>query len=251
MIVKEKKFDEDFLKSSFEMKKKCIRKFDDLTIVNNIFLIFKKLLENRDSDGTYVECGVFRGGTLIPSVTFAKENDIDFNFIGVDTFNGFPSKSKSKYDVNDLPSKFVDLYETGLISKNHFDNAKIRTDNFNDTNHLKSEYFNNDFNDLFDFCDSHKNVSLLKNKFKIALNDFNENINILHIDCDLYESYLECLNFLYKRVVSGGSIIFDEYYSHKYPGARIAVNEFFEDKNGYFEKYTTPESFERWCFVKG
>ena len=55
---------------------------------------------------------------------------------------------------------------------------------------------------------------------------------------------------LYKNIVSGGSVIFDEYYSHKYPGARIAVNEFFENKKGYFEKYITPEGFERWCFIK-
>jgi hypothetical protein len=56
---------------------------------------------------------------------------------------------------------------------------------------------------------------------------------------------------LYNKVTIGGSIIFDEYYSHKYPGAKIAVDEFFEDKKGSFEKYTTPEGFERWCFVKG
>ena len=67
----------------------------------------------------------------------------------------------------------------------------------------------------------------------------------------MYESYLECLNKLYENIVVGGSIIFDEYYSHKYPGARIAVNEFFENKEGYFEKYITPDGFERWCFIKG
>ena len=64
-------------------------------------------------------------------------------------------------------------------------------------------------------------------------------------------SYKECLNLLYDKVISGGSIIFDEYYSHKYPGARIAIDEFFKGKTGHFEKYITPEGFERWCFVKG
>ena len=67
-----------------------------------------------------------------------------------------------------------------------------------------------------------------------------------------YESTMlkSIVNKLYENVVIGGSIIFDEYYSHKYPGARIAVNEFFENKEGYFEKYITPEGFERWCFIK-
>ena len=78
----------------------------------------------------------------------------------------------------------------------------------------------------------------------------NNKIAILHIDSDLYESYLTCLNNLYENIIDGGIIIFDEYYSHKYPGARVAVNEFFEDKKGYFEKYITQDGFERWCFTK-
>ena len=73
----------------------------------------------------------------------------------------------------------------------------------------------------------------------------------MHLDCDLYQSYLDVLNGLYKNVKQGGSIIFDEYYSLKYPGARIAVNEFFYNQPvDRFEKYITQESFERWCVVK-
>ena len=66
----------------------------------------------------------------------------------------------------------------------------------------------------------------------------------------LYKSYLTCLDNLYDNVISGGAVIFDEYYSHKYPGARVAVNEFFLDKKGHFEKYLTDEGHERWCFIK-
>ena len=58
------------------------------------------------------------------------------------------------------------------------------------------------------------------------------------------------LNLLYKNVIKGGCVIFDEYYSYKYPGAKIAVDEFFVGKQGYFEKYVTSEGFERWCFIK-
>ena len=118
-----------------------------------------------------------------------------------------------------------------------------------------NKYFDYDFSSLFKFCDKN-GASLIKGKFENVLSslskalEIDDKLNILYIDCDLYESYLECLNNLYDNVVDGGSIIFDEYYSHKYPGARIAVNEFFENKKGYFEKYKTPEGFERWCFVK-
>ena len=56
----------------------------------------------------------------------------------------------------------------------------------------------------------------------------------LFLDCDLYESYMLCLEKLYCKVKKGGAIIFDEYYSLKYPDARIAVNEYFEKKKWYF-----------------
>ena len=248
MKIVEKQFDKELLKLYSETKEKSNREFTDLKIVNNVYLIFQKLIENKNTNGNYVECGVFMGGTLMSAVNFAKENDINFNFIGVDTFEGFPTKIE--HNENDLPQKFKDLYDNNSISKEHFEKAKDRTDNFNNISHLEPSYFDNDFSKLFKFCDKHKNVSLLKGTFSSTLNGFDKKINILHIDCDLYESYKECLNLLYENIVSGGSIIFDEYYSHKYPGARIAVDEFFEDKKGYLEKYITPEGFERWCFIK-
>ena len=249
MRVVNREFDKEFLNLFLNIKDKCVKDFNDLTIVNNIFLIFHKLLENKDRGGRYLECGVFRGGTLIPTVNFINSEigmDI-WKIVGVDTFSGFPSSKETHF--NDLPSKFIDLYRDGIISEEHFYKAKSRTNNFSDNSHLETEYFDFNFSGLFDFCKKN-NVSLIKGKFEDVLGDMNDDINILHIDCDLYESYLECLNKLYNNVVSGGSIIFDEYYSHKYPGARVAVNEFFENKSGYFEKYKTPEGFERWCFVK-
>jgi hypothetical protein len=249
MKIIEKKFNEEYLDLFENIKTKCYEEFPDLTIVNNIFLIFNKLLENKDNDGCYLECGVFRGGTLIPVINFIKtEIGIEnWDIIGVDTFSGFPSAKE--HHSNDLPSKFTELYNDGLITKDHFQKAKIRTNNFKDISHLETKYFDYDFGDLFKFCNKN-GVSLMKGKFEDILDDIERDISILYIDADLYESYLECLDKLYNNVVSGGSIIFDEYYSHKYPGARVAVDEFFKNKNGYFEKYKTLEGFERWCFIK-
>ena len=65
MKVKEKKFDKRLLKLYSEIKEKCNKEFTDLTIVNNVYLIFQKLFENKDKRGTYVECGVFKGISLI------------------------------------------------------------------------------------------------------------------------------------------------------------------------------------------
>ena len=52
---------------------------------------------------------------------------------------------------------------------------------------------------------------------------------MLHLDCDLYESYKISLTNLYDKVVAGGIIMFDEYDDQRWPGARRAIDEFFMD----------------------
>ena len=121
MKIVEKQFDKELLKLYSETKEKSNREFTDLKIVNNVYLIFQKLIENKNTNGNYVECGVFMGGTLMSAVNFTKENDINFNFIGVDTFEGFPEKTER--NENDLPQKFKSLYENNLISKEHLEKA--------------------------------------------------------------------------------------------------------------------------------
>jgi len=70
------------------------------------------------------------------------------------------------------------------------------------------------------------------------------------MDCDLYESHQIALPFTWEKMSSGGYMFLDEYYSLKFPGARIATNEFFSDKLNKPEMYPRkPMDFERW-FVK-
>ena len=146
-------------------------------------------------------------------------------------------------DVNEFINKHT---------KDNFDKAKERTNNFKGLNHLSEKYFSDVANVLtFESYFSNLFVKYYQGTFSETTKNFNKEIDILHLDCDLYQSYLDVLNNLYKNVKQGGSIIFDEYYSLKYPGARIAVNEFFSNQSvDRFEKYITQDSFERWCVVK-
>lgn len=57
-------------------------------------------------------------------------------------------------------------------------------------------------------------------------------IALLHVDGDLYRSYMSCLELLYPKVASGGVVVFDDFMAEestneKFPGARRAVKEFF------------------------
>jgi predicted O-methyltransferase YrrM len=55
-------------------------------------------------------------------------------------------------------------------------------------------------------------------------------ISLLHLDVDLYDSYKVALENLWEAVSPGGIVIFDEYRHPKWPGATIAIDDFFRDK---------------------
>jgi hypothetical protein len=248
MEIRHKSFKQEHLHECDIIKYQAKKKFN-LNPVNNIYLILHKLKELNNLEGHYVECGTFKGNTLIPAALYSSHTGFfrEKKIIGIDTFEGFPPTTE--HHEYDLPSYFTVLYNNNLINENHYHKAIKRTNNLLDLSHLESEYFLN-VEEVFNNSSKFSNVSLLKGSFEEVTPNFDDKIAILHLDGDLYESYLTCLHNLYDNVVIGGAVIFDEYYSHKYPGARVAVNEFFADKTGYFEKYLTSEGHERWCFIK-
>lgn len=66
-----------------------------------------------------------------------------------------------------------------------------------------------------------------------------EQFCLVHIDCDRYSSCVDCLEFFWPRLVSGGVMIFDDYGFHGTPGVTQAVDEYLADKIGEFSYKTT------------
>ncbi len=52
----------------------------------------------------------------------------------------------------------------------------------------------------------------------------------VHLDCVIYESYRQCLEFFYPRMARGGIILLDEYKDPPWPGCTQAVDEFLAGK---------------------
>jgi len=200
---------------------------------------------------SYVECGVFKGNTFLTIAAFLEQEGITFPMIGHDSFEGFPADTALSFDE---PYAFQDLYDSGKITLEHLEKAKEKTNNFTRRDHLETDYFV-EVDNVFKKCSDFNNVELVVGDFLETLPQFRGDIAVLFIDCDLYLSYLYCLQVLYQHVVPGGVIVFDEYYSLKYPGPRLAVDTFFLPLEGEFECYKTEgefdhEGYERWCFVK-
>ena len=84
--------------------------------------------------------------------------------------------------------------------------------------------------------------------FEHTLNLYTENrIALLHLDCNMYESYKVALQELWPKVVEGGILLVDEYegtYDYRdWSGARKAIDEFFHstgyriERDKYYGKY--------------
>ena len=100
--------------------------------------IILKIQQLKNIEGDYVECGTFEGGTLLPVALYTQQFYINKNIYGIDSFEGFPT---TKHHKKDLPSYFEILYSNNLITKDHFEKAKIRTQNFKSLDHLEGGYF--------------------------------------------------------------------------------------------------------------
>ena len=171
----------------------------------NNLLLLQKIKEIKS--GVFVQCGVFKGWTLVPALLYCEKYNYDIEFHGFDTFGGFPSDVIS--NPKDEPIQFIDLFENGTINQEHFDKAKERTNNFKGINHLSEEYFS-DIGNVLTF-ESHFSGSFVKyhkGTFSNTTKNFNKEIDILHLDCDLYQSYLDVLDNIYDNVKETGSVIF-------------------------------------------
>ena len=72
-----------------------------------------------------------------------------------------------------------------------------------------------------------------------------------NIDSDLYESYRIILASLYPKLVKGGMIHLDEYFSLKFPGARIATDQFARENGLKLKKIKNFDwEFERYFIQK-
>lgn len=146
-------------------------------------------------DGRVAELGVYKGGTAQILAEVMKTRGSMSCIHLFDTFTGMPDADPKK-----------DLHKKGDF--NDVSAEEVRR-------HLSRFTFVWVFEGLFPA--TAKPVDHLS-------------FSLVHIDADIYTSVMEGCRFFYPRMVRGGVMVFDDYGFESCPGARQAVDEFFEER---------------------
>ncbi|NNE36734.1 MAG: hypothetical protein HKN08_00390 [Gammaproteobacteria bacterium] len=76
-----------------------------------------------------------------------------------------------------------------------------------------------------------RNYKVYKGWIPEVFDEYSGNeICFLHIDVDLHEPTFHTLDYFYSRLVTGGVVLMDDYGFKSCPGAKIAADEFFNNK---------------------
>lgn len=191
----------------------------------NIKIIFKLLEQTRNVEGDVAECGVYRGATLIPMALYMKQRGVEKSVFGFDSFEGFDESVNIdiRFGGRDIESKRV-----GGLSDTSYVELADKLAQFG----LSSA------------------VTLVKGYFRETLPHYEScRMSFVHLDCDLYQSYKDCLEFFYPRLSPGGIVLLDEYNDPPWPGCNKAVDEFLADKPEELVEIAI-DNFQKWYFQK-
>jgi len=130
-------------------------------------------------------------------------------------------KGSSAKLLCDTTKKQVHLFDT-------FEGLPKPTDK-DDSSQFKEGTYHSLFDEVKEYLKEYPNAHLYKGLFPETAGPIKDKkFSFVHLDVDLYESTLKCLEFFYPRMINGGVII-----SHDYTcavGVKKAFDEFFKDK---------------------
>lgn len=191
----------------------------------NINIVFRLIDSVLEVEGSLAECGVYQGATLASIGLYLREKGSNKEVFGFDSFEGFDDKIKRDLELggSDLEQKSVGGFSnTSLTDVQH----KV---------------------DLFDL---RATVTLVPGYFENTLLTCEENkFCFVSLDCDMYDSYKQCLQFFYPRLSRGAVVLLDEYNDPAWPGCNKALDEFLHDKPEELEEIES-DNFIKYFFRK-
>ena len=164
-----------------------------LVSADRCYVLWVLLRQALGAKGDIWECGVYQGGTAAMMAAVLSDMKSPKKLFLFDTFEGMPETDPAK-DWHQK-GEFSDTSAEAVAS--YVGCAEVCT--------RRKGYMPDSFNGL--------------ESAKIAF---------AHIDVDLNKSISDCLRFVWPRLSLGGFLVFDDYGFPSCPGARFAVDAFFE-----------------------
>ncbi len=197
--------------------------------------LYSHIRKHFQKDGDIFEFGVYRGSSLLAIGLLLKELGSNKRIFGFDSFSGFPSYSEEDAIDNfyKYPEYFSQDFIKELDSFLKFSKFFNGNDILNEITLAESLDFSSNNIDLLRKKIEYlglDNITLVEGDFELTVPSFFENYNdkvlACNIDSDLFRGYELILPKVWNTLSDDGYIHLDEYYSFKYPGAKIACDRF-------------------------
>ena len=188
-----------------------------MTSVERLFALIHavKYIERRNIPGSVVECGVWKGGSMMPVAHVLKRlGKEDRDIYLFDTYEGMTRPTD--FDVNYAGKHALIKFE--------------RVKRTNDSSEWAYATIEQVQRNLYSTGYNRQRLKFIQGKVEDTLpGSAPEQIALLRLDTDWYESTRHALIHLYPLLTVGGVLIVDD-YGH-WQGSRKAVDEYFAQNN--------------------
>lgn len=159
--------------------------------LDRIAMVLQVLAATRSQPGDVAEFGVFRGHTALALHAWLERSHADKRLFLFDSFEGLPA---SAHPLD---------------------------------RHWRARDLGSDVQGVKRLFQGSPRVEIVPGFFADSLPQHPSlRFCFCHVDCDLYASTMECLEYLYPRLSPGGAVVFDDYGFRRCAGVREAVREF-------------------------
>ncbi|MBI1405426.1 MAG: macrocin-O-methyltransferase [Caulobacter sp.] len=184
--------------------------------------VFKRI---QDLPGDIVECGVYKGASLLTFARFLETfcpGDRTRKVLGFDHFQGLIGRNDKDGREDERVGNTAEGWNAGA---------------FRDTLFALVEAFNKDA-----FVQSRPRIELVDGDVcetagAYVADNPGLRISLLHLDMDIHAPTLAALKAFWPRVLTGGVVMLDEFAIREWPGETQAVEEFFDGKPPRIEKF--------------
>lgn len=161
---------------------------------DRLYVLYRLLAQALAVPGDVIECGVYRGGTARMLGDLLTERGSEKRLYVCDTFEGMPETDAA-----------VDLHRRGDFSQTSLESVRA-------------------------FLSGVRDVVFVPGTIPESLRAIPPETKFCfaHIDLDIYNAVRDASRYVYDRLTMGGFIIYDDYGFASCPGARRAVDEFYE-----------------------